>query len=90
MELSQEAISQTEVYLYEDREEEVLITFWQTEDLRGAVFSESNIYLPFRGGFAYNVYRDKIVPAILKIKIVFKEGGEVEASLKDCLSFLSY
>ena len=90
IDLSQEAISQMEVYLYEDREEEVLITFWPIGELKEVVFAESNIYFPFRGGFAYNVYRDKIVPAILKIKIVFKDGGEVETSLKDCLSFLSY
>jgi hypothetical protein len=90
IELSQDAISQLEAYLYEDRPEEALMTFWQIGELREVVFSESNIYLPFRRGFAYNIYMDRIVPAILKLKIVFKEGGEIEANLKERLSFLSY
>jgi len=90
IELTPHNVSCLEAYLYEDGEDDVLISFWRMEDSKGLVSKPSIIYLPFRQGFAYNIYIDKIVPAFLKIKIIFNNGGEVEASIKDRLSFLSY
>ncbi len=89
IELDPGNISCLEAYLYENREEDVLISFWRIEELTETI-SQSIIYLPLREGFAYNVYADKIVPAFLEIKIVYNNGNEIEAYIKDILSFLSY
>lgn len=90
IELSPGNISYLEAYLYEDAKDEVLIFFWRMEDSKGLVSKPSIIYLPFRQGFAYNIYIDKIVPAFLKIKIIFNDDREIAADIKDRLSFLSY
>lgn len=90
LELSPDNIARIEAYLYKEKDNETLMTFWQLEDLKEVVFSTIYIYLPFRTGFAYNVYKDEIIPVVLKIKIVFKEAGEIEAEINDRLSFLSY
>lgn len=88
IELIPSTISHFEAYLYEDREDEVLISFWRIDDPKELISRSSIIYLPFRQGFAYNIYIDKIVPAFLKIKIIFNDDREICASLKDRLSFL--
>lgn len=87
--LTPEDISQLEAYLYEKGEDEILISYWRIDELEGIIFN-SIIYLPFREGFAYNVYIDKIVPAVLKIKIIFRGDTELQAEIRDRLSFLSY
>jgi len=84
------SVSRLEAYLYEDKKDEVLISFWQIDDPKELVFKSSIIYLPFRQGFAYNIYMDKIVPSLLKIKIIFNGDREIEACINDRLSFLSY
>lgn len=89
IELSPADILRLEAYLYEDKKDEALIYFWRIDNLEGVICGPY-IYLPFREGFAYNIYKDKIVPALLKIKIIFKDENEIEAMLRDKLSFLAY
>lgn len=83
-------LSCLEAYLYEDRKEEALISFWRIEDPKELTSKPSIIYLPFRQGFAYNIYANKIIPAFFKIKLVFNDGKEAHACFKDNLSFLAY
>lgn len=87
--LSAEDVTRLEGYLYNDNEEGTLISFWRLDSTDGA-FYDSMIYLPFREGFAYNIYADKIITAVLKLKIVFSDGNEIEGQLMEKLSFLLY